>query len=116
MKELTTKLLEYLENTTEFMNSQVPELFTELLRWNFGHAILQAIGALLLIYFSFFLFKKAKKFVNEHDLDEISMILGLIGIVALISGVVELFSSMNTVIKIIFAPKVFLIEYLLNKS
>lgn len=124
-EEILKKLLDYLQNTVVFAQSQIPEVLQQIIDYNKIKLFWFVFIEISMLGFAFFIFKYWLKLVRFEDEDEngdrkyrtssqegfmyasgfVSISLGLIFFIFLLTDITNLF-------QIYYAPKVFLIEYI----
>ena len=119
LAEILKKGLETAEKTGNFIVEQAPDLLRQLLIWKTAeHAIFISIGiALLIIFFRWT--KKVGREMKENDDDFEDYFMGSIAkmfiaigyLTAFIVGIVMIGDNLQDLIQIVFAPKIYLIEY-----
>ena len=119
LAEILKKGLETAEQTGNFIVEQAPDLIRQLLIWKtVEYAIYTSLGIALLIFF-FKWTKKVGREMKEKDydfedyfMDGFANILIAIGyLVAFTVGIVMIDENLQDLIQIVFAPKIYLIEY-----
>ncbi len=116
LKELATtglsKALEYIETTEAFVIEQAPLLVQEILTYGLAASCLSA--AILLALASGFGYGtyRAVKAAIKDEADEAAFILGLLGGGISIGCTIGLVSEAFTIAKIIFAPRLYLLQEL----
>lgn len=119
LAEILKKGLETAEQTGNFIVEQAPDLIRQLLIWKtVEHAVIFSIGIALLIFF-FKWTKKVGREMKEKDYDfedyfmdsfaNIMIALGYLS--AFIAGIIMIGGNLQNLIQIVFAPKIYLIEY-----
>ena len=119
LAEILKKGLETAEKTGNFIVEQAPDLIRQLLIWKtVEHSIYVIIGISLIIYFYRWTKKVAKEMKEKEDdfedyfMDSLANIFIAIGqISALIIGIALITENLHDLIQIVFAPKIYLIEY-----
>jgi hypothetical protein len=118
MKEdIVEKLLEYLQNTQDFVLEQVPQVIQQALRYEKISAYMVAIimSALLLAAAIIFCYFWKNPSLDVHGCRKISSVMGMY-IPGAISAIVfiQLCVSIDRLIEIYIAPKYFLIQLFMN--
>lgn len=119
LAEILKKGLETAEQTGNFIVEQAPDLIRQLLIWKtVEYAVIISIGIALLIFF-FKWTKKVGREMKEKDYDfedyfmdsfaNIMIALGYLS--AFIVGIIMIGNNLQNLIQIVFAPKIYLIEY-----
>ena len=119
LAEILKKGLETAEQTGNFIVEQAPDLIRQLLIWKtVEYAVIVSIGIALLIFF-FKWTKKVGREMKEKDYDfedyfmdsfaNIMIALGYLS--AFIVGIIMIGDNLQNLIQIVFAPKIYLIEY-----
>ena len=119
LAEILKKGLETAEQTGNFIVEQAPDLIRQLLIWKtVEYAVIISIGIALLIFF-FKWTKKVGREMKEKDYDfedyfmdsfaNIMIALGYLS--AFIVGIIMIGDNLQNLIQIVFAPKIYLIEY-----
>lgn len=122
LAEILKKGLETAEKTGNFIVEQAPDLIKQLLIWKtVEYSIYVIMGISLIIYFYRWTKKVSKEMKeNEYDfedyfMDSVSSIFIAIGqMTILIVGVLLISENLHSLIQIVFAPKIYLIEYTAN--
>ena len=119
LAEILKKGLETAEKTGNFIVEQAPDLIKQLLIWKtVEYSIYVIMGISLIIYFYRWTKKVSKE--NEDDFEDylmgsVSNIFIAIGqMTILIVGVLLISENLHSLIQIVFAPKIYLIEYTAN--
>ena len=119
LAEILKKGLETAEKTGNFIVEQAPDLIRQLLIWKtVEYSVYVILGISLIIYFYRWTKKVAKEMKeNEDDFEDylmgsISNIFIALGqITFLIIGMILIAENLQYLIQIVFAPKIYLIEY-----
>lgn len=119
LAEILKKGLETAEKTGNFIVEQAPDLIRQLLIWKtVEYSVYVIIGISLIVYFYRWTKKVAKKIKENEDnfedyfADSIANILIAIGqLTFLIIGMLLIAENLQDLIQIVFAPKIYLIEY-----
>ena len=122
LAEILKKGLETAEKTGNFIVEQAPDLIKQLLIWKtVEYSIYVIMGISLIIYFYRWTKKVSKEIKeNEDDFEDylmgsVSNIFIAIGqMTILIVGVLLISENLHSLIQIVFAPKIYLIEYTAN--
>ena len=117
--EILKKGLETAEKTGNFIVEQAPDLIRQLLIWKtVEYSVYVILGISLIIYFYRWTKKVSKEMKeNEYDfedyfMDSFANILITIGQLSLlITGIILIVENLRDLIQIVFAPKIYLIEY-----
>lgn len=114
---ITKKLIEATEKTVDFGSDQIPILIQEILNWGVVSNSLDCLMALFFIIIGIYGIKKTypvyKQLEVENELDSIPFAFGLMGLGAVsVIGVFSLFCNFSLVLKVLFAPRLYLLEYL----
>jgi len=115
MEEQLTEILEMLKNGILLTKEQLPLIIQELLFWKRIEFSMGGVFGIFLLTLSYILYKKArKKVINIHDYwEDILSTLAIMGTVAaFIIGVTFTAVYIPLIIKITFAPKIWLIDYI----
>ena len=115
LAEILKKGLETAEKTGNFIVEQAPDLIRELLIWKtVEYSVYVIIGISLIVYFYRWK-KKVTKEMKENEyyfMDSFANILIAIGQLSLlITGIILIDENLQDLIQIVFAPKIYLIEY-----
>lgn len=115
LAEILRKGLETAEKTGNFIVEQAPDLIRELLIWKtVEYSVYVIIGISLIVYFYRWK-KKVTKEMKENEyyfMDSFANILIAIGQLSLlITGIILIDENLQDLIQIVFAPKIYLIEY-----
>ncbi len=119
LAEILKKGLETAEKTGNFIVEQAPDLIRQLLIWKtVEYSVYVILGISLIIYFYRWTKKVSKEMKeNEDDFedyftDSFANILIAIGQLSLlIIGMILIAENLQDLIQIVFAPKIYLIEY-----
>lgn len=122
LAEILKKGLETAEKTGNFIVEQAPDLIKQLLIWKtVEYSIYVIMGISLIIYFYRWTKKVSKEMKENEDdfedyfMDSVSSIFIAIGqMIILIVGVLLISENLHSLIQIVFAPKIYLIEYTAN--
>ena len=98
-----TEMLELLQTGSEFMGEQAPMVCQELLRYHLATSLLGVAVGMTLFGVGRWAFKK----LSPIDGEAAYVLTGIIWVVAGIIGLI----NMMIMLKIIIAPRVFLIDY-----
>jgi hypothetical protein len=113
-KEIYGASKDAIRSSVNFAQEQAPLVVKEFLRWHMARAVLYAIGFFIPSYFILYFARKLYKYAKEQDSGDaygVSAILSAIGLAFFIFGVG---SQLMTVTKIAIAPKVYIIEYVVD--
>ena len=115
LAEIIRKGLETAEKTGNFIVEQAPDLIRELLIWKtVEYSVYVIIGISLIVYFYRWK-KKVTKEMKENEyyfMDSFANFLIAIGQLSLlITGIILIDENLQDLIQIVFAPKIYLIEY-----
>ena len=119
LAEILKKGLETAEKTGNFIVEQAPDLIRQLLIWKtVEYSVYVILGISLIIYFYRWTKKVSKEMKENEDdfedyfMDSIANILIAIGQLSLlITGIILIAENLQDLIQIVFAPKIYLIEY-----
>ena len=119
LAEILKKGLETAEKTGNFIVEQAPDLIRQLLIWKtVEYSIYVIMGISLIIYFHRWTKKVTKEMKEKKDdyedyfMSSFSNILIAVGQISfLIIGIVLIAVNLHSLIQIVFAPKIYLIEY-----
>jgi len=114
LEKAATKALELAEKTHGFVIEQAPEIIQEFYWWNLLSSLVCFLVCLAIIIFSALNLKKwyIKAFIDYYE--DIYVFLFFILAVLSVVAVVGLFDSLYDIIKLLTAPKLYLIEYFLR--
>ena len=117
--QILEKLLEYLQNTQDFVLKETPEVIQEALRYHYlSNAISCFVYSVLIIsLISIFYYSYTHAILDKYEHRDMlsTMICGMTPIFLIILGI-SLFHYSDNLIKICCAPKYFLIELFMNKA
>lgn len=119
LAEILKKGLETAEKTGNFIVEQAPDLIRQLLIWKtVEYSVYVILGISLIIYFYRWTKKVSKEMKENEDdfedyfMDSFANILIAIGQLSLlIIGMMLIAENLQDLIQIVFAPKIYLIEY-----
>ena len=119
LAEILKKGLETAEKTGNFIVEQAPDLIRQLLIWKtVEYSVYVILGISLIIYFYRWTKKVSKEMKENEDdfgdyfMDSFANILIPIGQLSLlIIGMMLIAENLQDLIQIVFAPKIYLIEY-----
>ena len=119
LAEIIKKGLETAEKTGNFIVEQAPDLIRQLLIWKtVEYSVYVILGISLIIYFYRWTKKVSKEMKENEDdfedyfMDSFANILITIGQLSLlITGIILIAENLQDLIQIVFAPKIYLIEY-----
>ena len=119
LAEILKKGLETAEKTGNFIVEQAPDLIRQLLIWKtVEYSVYVILGISLIIYFYRWTKKVSKEMKENEDdfedyfMDSFANILIAIGQLSLlITGIILIAENLQDLIQIVFAPKIYLIEY-----
>ena len=111
--KLMEKLLEWLNRSDAFLSAQVPDMIQQLLRWQLIKASIGGVFGLLIIIVVLYAWRKGLLELVKKDSEPFFLIV-FGGIVPVIAGTIVLAVNSLTVLQILIAPKVYLIEYVHN--
>ena len=119
LAEILKKGLETAEKTGNFIVEQAPDLIRQLLIWKtVEYSVYVILGISLIIYFYRWTKKVSKEMKENEDdfedyfMDSFANILITIGQLSLlITGIILISENLQDLIQIVFAPKIYLIEY-----
>ena len=119
LAEILKKGLETAEKTGNFIGEQAPDLIRQLLIWKtVEYSVYVILGISLIIYFYRWTKKVSKEMKENEDdfedyfMDSFANILITIGQLSLlITGIILIAENLQDLIQIVFAPKIYLIEY-----
>ena len=119
LAEILKKGLETAEKTGNFIVEQAPDLIRQLLIWKtVEYSVYVILGISLIIYFYRWTKKVSKEMKENGDdfedyfMDSFANILITIGQLSLlITGIILIAENLQYLFQIVFAPKIYLIEY-----
>ena len=119
LAEILKKGLETAEKTGNFIVEQAPGLIRQLLIWKtVEYSVYVILGISLIIYFYRWTKKVSREMKENEDdfedyfMDSFANILITIGQLSLlITGIILIAENLQDLIQIVFAPKIYLIEY-----
>ena len=119
LAEILKKGLETAEKTGNFIVEQAPDLIRQLLIWKtVEYSIYVIMGISLIIYFHRWTKKVTKEMKEKKDdyedyfMSSFPNFLIAVGQISfLIIGIVLIAANLHSLIQIVFAPKIYLIEY-----
>ena len=119
LAEILKKGLETAEKTGNFIVEQAPDLIRQLLLWKtVEYSVYVVIGISLILYFYRWTKKVTKEMKeNEDDFEDYFMgsianiFIALGQITFLMIGMILITENLQDLIQIVFAPKIYLIEY-----
>ena len=111
LKPLVDKAIGGIEKGVDFTIEQAPLLIQEFYNWHIAESIVYIVLAVILLTVPYLMYRLDKKydFANEAIVLPIfvSLVSFIVGVTMFIAGLLDL-------IKLIVAPRLFLIEYFLN--
>ena len=113
LRPLVEKAINGLEKGTEFVIEQAPELVQEFYNWQFYENMFIFVGCLIGIVQVFTLRASIKRFKEYKD-DVLDMVKVVTQPMIACFAVVWFIISSLKLIKLIVAPKLYLIEYFIN--
>ena len=119
LAEILKKGLETAEKTGNFIVEQAPDLIRQLLIWKtVEYSIYVIMGISLIIYFHRWTKKVTKEMKEKKDnyedyfMSSFPNLLIAVGQISfLIIGILLIAENLHSLIQIVFAPKIYLIEY-----
>ena len=119
LAEILKKGLETAEKTGNFIVEQAPDLIRQLLIWKtVEYSVCVILGISLIIYFYRWTKKVSKEMKeNEYDFEDYFMdsfannLIAIGQLSLLIIGMILIAENLQDLIQIVFAPKIYLIEY-----
>ena len=119
LAEILKKGLETAEKTGNFIVEQAPDLLRQLLIWKtVEYSVCVILGISLIIYFYRWTKKVSKEMKeNEYDFEDYFMdsfannLIAIGQLSLLIIGMILIAENLQDLIQIVFAPKIYLIEY-----
>ena len=119
LAEILKKGLETAEKTGNFIVEQAPDLIRQLLIWKtVEYSIYVIMGISLIIYFHRWTKKVTKEMKEKKDNYEdyfmssfLNLLIAVGQISFLIIGILLIAENIHSLIQIVFAPKIYLIEY-----
>lgn len=119
LNKLMIEIIDQVKNTGDFVVEQMPDVISQLLVYQYYSNLFYLILGTVLMIISSTLFYKIKVLTEEcdknnydHDMVGLYVLIGgLSGIVFGAIGVVNFFSAVDPLLKLTFAPKIYLIEY-----
>lgn len=105
LEKAISELISSTINAKDFILAEMPEYIQQLLMWKMSQGIFYAITGIFILYLAFLLSKKIMKQVDD-------MIMATMVCTApVLAGLILFFENITTVIQILVAPKVYLVEY-----
>ena len=119
LAEILKKGLETAEKTGNFIVEQAPDLIRQLLIWKtVEYSVYVILGISLIIYFYRWTKKVSKEMKeNEDDFEDyfmcslVNIFIAIGQLTFLIIGMMLIAENLQDLIQIVFAPKIYLIEY-----
>lgn len=124
-EEILKKLLDYLQNTVVFAQSQIPEVLQQIIDYNKIKLFWFVFIEISTLVVACFIFRYFLKLIKIEDADEngyhkwrtdsqdiLMFLSGFMSIFLGISFIVFLLIDVTNLFQIYYAPKVFLIEYI----
>lgn len=122
--KLMEKILQYANNTEAFLNEEVPIYIKEILEFNFYNELFYLIGSLVIILVSVYVVKRNIPLMIKYEEEDnntkttyhgvISLLFGVIGVLYVLILFINGYNSIETMIKIKTAPRVYIVEYITN--
>ena len=118
LENAVIKALELAEKTGEFVIEQAPEILQEFYNWHLASSIIWIVISLIVIIIYCWNFKKWYNgaFIGYDDNEELYTVLILLVGIASVFSIVGILENTIDLIKILTAPKLYLIEYFLRKK
>ena len=110
-----------LVKAVDFAQEQAPLVVQEFLKWNFAHAAIHLTVAVIILITLIWCVRKCYKFATKQEnIDDASCVPAWIGILILIVCIFgtgeSIIPNVETMVKIKVAPRVYLIEYAVDKA
>lgn len=101
-------------SSIDMVKSQAPELVTEFLKWKFTEASIWCVFGIILVVIGIYgTYKGIKMAGTDYELLQPPVIM-FGGVVPLTIGIIMFASHIFDVVQIYVAPKIYLIEYIVN--
>jgi len=114
LQPLIAKAIEAAEKTGEFVVEQAPELLQQFYKWQIIESILNIVFGLVVLFICVFIIKWATKAVKDYDTELLGGAALVTSSILFIIFVIVFFDGIYSLVEIIVAPKLYLIEYFLK--
>jgi formate hydrogenlyase subunit 3/multisubunit Na+/H+ antiporter MnhD subunit len=115
LDELMVQIINQVKNTGDFVVEQMPDVVQQLLTYQYYSTVFYLIVGIVFLMVSFFSFYKVreldKKSVGNPDVIPYIIAFLMIGIMSGLVGIVNVCENIDPLLKLTFAPKIYLIEY-----
>ena len=114
LRPLVEKAISGIEKGVDFTMEQAPLLVREFYNWHIAEAIFWLVLSVIVLSIPYFMYKIYKKYDAFRE-DELMVFFPIMAsIISLVFGVIMFISNLLDLIKLIVAPRLYLIEYFLN--
>ncbi len=111
LADLLSLAVEGVNGAVEFSKAQLPEVVEQLLMWNMVESLIFFVSGALLVIFTTWASLKIHKAVQNDTLDELAYAVAVpVSFFTIAGGFVTVVSNLSW-LKILIAPKLYLLEY-----
>lgn len=117
--EVIKKLIDYIDGSKDFLLDQAPQMFKEMIKYEYLVSILEAIFFLILISSAIYILYLSitNPARDKYDSRSYENLLGIvIPSILIVPLILGFWNGMTTAIQIKMAPKYFLLEKILEKG
>jgi hypothetical protein len=115
LDELMVQIINQVKNTGDFVIEQMPDVVQQILTYQYYSTLCFLIFGIVLLLISLFSFYKVrqldKKSLGNPDVIPYIIAFLMIGIMSGLVGIFNVCDNIDPLIKLTFAPKIYLIEY-----
>jgi hypothetical protein len=104
--------LEKIEKGADILSGEVPKIVTEVLRYEAVKSGILSISYVVALYFCYRGYNKAWEYMKREKMDSTDGPVWLPPLLPVIPLLCFLYESLFNFLKIMFAPRIFIIEYL----
>lgn len=115
LDELMVQIINQVKNTGDFVVEQMPDVVQQLLTYQYYSTVCFLIFGIVLLFISCFSFYKMsilnRQSLRDPDIIPYVIAFLMIGIISALIGIVNVCCNIDPLLKLTFAPKIYLIEY-----
>jgi hypothetical protein len=104
--------LEKIEKGADILSGEVPKIVTEVLKYEAIKSGISAISWAVVLCLCYLGYNKALEYMKREEIDSADAPVWLPPLLPIIPAIFFLYESLFTFLKIMFAPRIFIIEYL----